>query len=314
MQDRNSGVLYYSTTTGPGGPVRWAGEEMPINAGARQNLHLFVSHDEASSWQLHTVVDSGLTSYSSLAVLAGGGVAVLWETGYMEGTPEAIIFREIAAAIDEAAVEVPAGVLKTVLKTDDNGRNGTTAERWRPSLTTTVACTNVSDCTDDIQAALSDVDTAHVIIPDNGHVWISRTLVMNRSHVLLTLRPGVVLQALRGAFHTPADLILVDGGINISIVGPGASLRMWRSDYANASLYTHSEDRMGISSYDTINLTISDLEIAETGKYFLHMLPDLLINLPRRNDTPLPCCYSRNEFFVGLKVCAQVAMESTLMT
>ena len=114
VQDRTGGALYYSTTTGPGGPVRWAGEEMPINAGARQNLHLFVSHDEASSWQLHTVVDNGLTSYSSLAVLAGGGVAVLWETGYMEGTPKAIVFREIAAAtsIDEVAVEVPAGVLK----------------------------------------------------------------------------------------------------------------------------------------------------------------------------------------------------------
>jgi hypothetical protein len=154
------------------------------------------------------------------------------------------------------------GVLKT---DDDNGHTGGTT-------TTVVTCTNISDCTADIQAALSDVSTGHVIIPFNGHVWISRTLVMNRSHVLLTLRPGVILQALRGDFHTPADLILVDGGVNISIVGPGASLRMWRSDYANVSLYTHSEDRMGISSYDTVNLTISDLEIAETGKNGLHTL------------------------------------------
>ena len=98
VRDSSSGALYYSTTTGPIGPVRWAGAEMPIDAGARQNLRLFVSHDEASSWQLHTVVDSGLTSYSSLAVLAGG-VGVLWETGYTAGTPAAIVFREVAAPL-----------------------------------------------------------------------------------------------------------------------------------------------------------------------------------------------------------------------
>eukprot|EP01051_Picozoa_sp_SAG22_P021707 SAG22_NODE_4902_length_1136_cov_1.908390_1_plen_36_part_00 len=31
-------------------------------------------------------------------MLASGDVGVLWETGYTEGTPKAIVFREFAAA------------------------------------------------------------------------------------------------------------------------------------------------------------------------------------------------------------------------
>ena len=73
----------------------------------------------------------------------------------------------------------------------------------------------------------------------------------------MTLQEGVVLQARRHWFHiAPAPnsaggimLLKVDGTQNVRIVGGGsgertATLRMWRADYANASLYTHSEDRV----------------------------------------------------------------------
>ena len=100
VRDSRTGTLWYSTTTGPNGPVKWAGAEIPTDAGARENMHLFVSHDEGSSWKLHTVVDTGLTSYSSVAVLnkpPGSSVGVLWETGYRQGIPKAIVYRAVAA-------------------------------------------------------------------------------------------------------------------------------------------------------------------------------------------------------------------------
>ena len=99
VRDSRTGTLWYSTTAGPNGPVKWAGAEIPTDAGARENMHLFSSQNEGSSWQLHTVVDTGLTSYSSVAVLNKplGSVGVLWETGYRQGIPKAIVYRAVAA-------------------------------------------------------------------------------------------------------------------------------------------------------------------------------------------------------------------------
>ena len=47
---------------------------------ARYNMTLWTSDDEAKSWQLHTVVNTGRTAYSSLQVVHNGtSVGLLYE-------------------------------------------------------------------------------------------------------------------------------------------------------------------------------------------------------------------------------------------
>ena len=56
------------------------------------------------------------------------------------------------------------------------------------------------------------------------------------------------LQAKRGGFRGKGDCLLtLDDVENITLEGPGATLRMWREDYANTSLYNYSEGRHGVS-------------------------------------------------------------------
>ena len=126
------------------------------------------------------------------------------------------------------------------------------------SRTVTVQCSNATDCTEPLQAALLDTSADHVIVPNiDNRPWNTRPLILNRSNVTLELQEGVILQARRHWFHIPPArnsgggtmLLKVDGTQNVRIIGRGtgertATLRMWRYDYANASIYTHSEDRV----------------------------------------------------------------------
>jgi hypothetical protein len=160
---------------------------------------------------------------------------------------------------------------KTIAMLQDMAKE--TKQKWHsvktddgPSDTSTVICTNETDCTADLQAALFDVAVGHVIVPQSRgqKPWHTHPLLINRSNLVLTLEPGVVIQAVRGAFHSGV-LLKASGAHNLTIRGEGASLRMWRSDYANASVYKHSEFRAGLSFYYCHNVSVSGLEIAETG-------------------------------------------------
>ena len=134
--------------------------------------------------------------------------------------------------------------------------------------TSIVTCTNGTDCTVELQAALYDVTASHVIVPHNRgqRLWYTRPLLINRSNLALTLEPGVVIQAVCGAFQSGhSELLRASGAHNPTIRGEGAALRMWRSDYANVSLYKHSEHKHGLSFKLCHNVTVSRLEIAETG-------------------------------------------------
>ena len=168
--------------------------------------------------------------------------------GYTIGTsrlPKTILYLE------DMAKEIKPIPKKPALKADD-------------TTTCIVKCTNKTDCTAELQAALYDTTAHHVIVPHTGRPYNTLPLKINRSNLVLTLQPGVVIQAKRAAFQKGV-LLEASGAHNLMIRGEGASLRMWRADYANASLYTHSEFRMGLSFYYCHNVSVSGLEIAETG-------------------------------------------------
>jgi hypothetical protein len=153
-------------------------------------------------------------------------------------------------------------------KNDDTGSNAVVVDCAEGAV----------DCTAQLQVALSDPSTDHIVVPRRTSPWPSGPLMLNRSNVKLELAAGAIIQARRSAFVEPNSLLTVTGWVrggdqnqtttirNISIVGAkGSALSMWRADYANTSLYTHSEDRMGLSITGVEDLLLEGFVVAETG-------------------------------------------------
>lgn len=122
-----------------------------------------------------------------------------------------------------------------------------------------------SDCTAALQAGLDDATARHVVI--GAGEWQTQPLRLNRSDVVLELAPGSVLQAVRGKYHGGDDTVLTvgPGARNVTVLGAGASIRMWRTDYRNLSLYSKAEWRAGVQFLDSSDVTLTGLTIEETG-------------------------------------------------
>ena len=101
----------------------------------------------------------------------------------------------------------------------------------------------------------------------NGAEGNAGLLLANVSGLQVTLAPGVVLEAARGYYlGSNANLVVVQHSSNITLVGAGQNtLRMWQGDYANASLYNHSEWRHGIRISDSQAVRLRNLRIEDTG-------------------------------------------------
>lgn len=133
------------------------------------------------------------------------------------------------------------------------------------------------DSTEFIQAAL-DSGAPNIVLPSmcdssqylncsskGAWAWLTRPLVI-RSNTVLHLQAGVELWAKRGAFHGSGDSVLTLSHVsNVTVLGYGARIKMWREDYANQSLYSKSEWRHCISVTAATNLSIVGVTLAESG-------------------------------------------------
>jgi hypothetical protein len=155
---------------------------------------------------------------------------------------------------------------------------GATAAATRgPADRVVASCTNVTDCTAELQASI-DSGAGQVVVPQlpGGRPWLlssqpapaaaaRRALLGDsargdhtaalylRSNQQVLLQSGVVLEARRGSFTgLEAGLVTAAGVTNVSFVAEegGAELRMHKMDYVNRSLgYAPSPNRMGILSH-----------------------------------------------------------------
>ena len=102
----------------------------------------------------------------------------------------------------------------------------------------TPRCTNHSDCTAELQAALSSAASMVDVAPlEGGRPWIVRPLHLLRNDTTILFRPGVHVQAKRGEFHGITDsLINIFNVHNVSVIARGARFSMWKDDYTNTSL------------------------------------------------------------------------------
>ena len=128
-------------------------------------------------------------------------------------------------------------------------------------------CFDPLDSTACLQSVLTGPAPVVTIPARGGQPWITRPLRINGSNREIILEPGCVIQAKRGEFHGSQDsLFLIAGATNITLRGrdefphPGRDsldadsislasiplLRMWKTDYADASKYSKAEWRMGI--------------------------------------------------------------------
>jgi hypothetical protein len=59
------------------------------------------------------------------------------------------------------------------------------------------------------------------------------------------------------------------GVVNVTLAGVGvpssANLSMWKSDYANISMYTKAEWRAGVNVVGSKGVTVANLTISDTG-------------------------------------------------
>ena len=77
---------------------------------------------------------------------------------------------------------------------------------------------------------------------------------------------GVTVVAKPGEFRSTNDCLFTMKSVtNVTLYGYGVSLLMQKPDYANQSLYNHSEHRHGLAIYDSTFVSVYNLVIAQTG-------------------------------------------------
>lgn len=120
------------------------------------------------------------------------------------------------------------------------------------------------DATAALQAAI-DSGARQVIVEDMKSPWNTDPLKLASDQELI-LERGVTIQARRGAYQATGDSLLTLNNLkNATLRGEaGATLRMWRGDYAHAP-YRKSEFRHAVSIHGCTGVRITGLTIAESG-------------------------------------------------
>ena len=152
------------------------------------------------------------------------------------------------------------------------------------------------DSTAAVRAALA-TNRSLVVIPRMAGPWILSTdgsvpgaaggycpgschalQMVRQSNITILIESGAELQAQRGDWHAPKmaniPMLLIEDCHNISILGAGAKMTMWKQDYVQdchaskapcTPLYNHSEFRFGIAIFSSSHLRIMGLNVSSTG-------------------------------------------------
>lgn len=120
-----------------------------------------------------------------------------------------------------------------------------------------------ADSTRYLQAALNS-KAKRLIIPKMPGPWVvdKIELVGNKE---IVFEPGVEIVAKRGAFRGKGDsLFTAVNQENLTLIGNGATLRMWREDYAQPP-YEKAEWRHCLSLRGCRNVTVQGLRLCNSG-------------------------------------------------
>ncbi|MEO6808358.1 MAG: right-handed parallel beta-helix repeat-containing protein, partial [Isosphaeraceae bacterium] len=115
-----------------------------------------------------------------------------------------------------------------------------------------------------LQGAI-DSGARKVVVENMGTPWIVDEITL-RGDQEIVFEPGVIVQAKRGAFKgRNAALFKAVSVKNLTLRGPGATLRMWREDYDDPKQYKKAEWRNVVTLLSCANVQILGLTLAESG-------------------------------------------------
>ena len=128
---------------------------------------------------------------------------------------------------------------------------------------------SAEDSTSFLQAAL-DSGLPEIVIDVQPTPWVSRPLFA-RSNQRIVFEKGVVLQAKRGEFWYISDCLFTIGDCkDVTVVGNGAVLRMWREDYAfgkdkRGRDYRRGEWRHALAIRGSRRVIVDGLRLEDSG-------------------------------------------------
>ncbi len=119
------------------------------------------------------------------------------------------------------------------------------------------------DATRALQAAINS-RVPRLIVDNTGAPWITDRLTCVSGQEIV-FEKGVEVLAKKGAFTGKSDsLFSLTGVTNVTLRGPGATLRMRRADY-DAPPYSHAEWRHVLNIKSSANIQVIGLTLAESG-------------------------------------------------
>jgi hypothetical protein len=119
------------------------------------------------------------------------------------------------------------------------------------------------DATFALQAAI-DSRVPRLVVDNRGAPWVTDRLTCVSDQEIV-FEEGVEVLAKKGAFTGKSDALLsLIGVTNVTLRGPGATLRMRRADY-DAPPYAKAEWRHVLSIKSSANIQILGLTLAESG-------------------------------------------------
>ena len=125
------------------------------------------------------------------------------------------------------------------------------------------------DSTKFLQAAL-DSGLPEIVIDAKATPWVTRPLFA-KSNQRIVFEPGAVLLAKRGEFREKTECLLtIESCHDVEIVGNGATLRMWREDYAFGKDklgrdYRRGEWRHALAIRSSERVTVDGLRMEDSG-------------------------------------------------
>ncbi len=123
---------------------------------------------------------------------------------------------------------------------------------------------NPQESTRGLQAAI-DSKARKIIVENMGTPWIVDEIRL-RGDLEIVFEPGVIVQARRGAFQGGnASLFRASKLKNLTLRGPGATLRMWREDYDDSKQYKKAEWRHVLDFRSCANVRVLGLTLSDSG-------------------------------------------------
>lgn len=123
---------------------------------------------------------------------------------------------------------------------------------------------DAEDATAALQGAI-DSGARKVIVDNVGKTWFVNKIKLV-SHQEIFFEKGVVVQAKRGAFKGRNDSLFTGTAVTeVSLMGAGATLKMWKEDYDDTEKYAHAEWRNVLAFRSSAKVRIEGLTLADSG-------------------------------------------------